>query len=440
MFSRESADPRYLATSVAADEPRAVLVGRETLAAGGSAADAAAAMGLAMAATLPARVGVGGGGVCVVHDPARKTVRTLDFLPRAAGPGATAAVPGLLRGLDALQAGHGTLRWAQVAAPAEVLARSNRAVSRAAALDFGDFEPVLTADAEARRVFVQPLGHPPDESEPLAQADLAALLSQVRQSGSASFYNGPLGARVAEAAGIPLQAMRGYQATWRGTRDVRSGNETLVFPDLPEGQPAAAAWQAAMAAPGAGALAGLQALGALPAATPPTASLVVFDGQGMSVACGFSMGGPFGTGRMVPGTGLMLAAPAAGAGIAGPLVVANRNIERGRLLAVGTIGLPDEGPAAPYAALLATATAALDRDASAREAVAVARIAPAAGGGALVERGVPQPVAASLGPAARQVPTIGRANIVDCKVREDGGRSCRAATDPRAFGLALTAD
>src|SRR3546814_16431742 len=53
---------------VAGDEPRAVTIGRDVIGNGGSAADAAVAMYFAMTVTLPSRVGVAGGGVCVVHN------------------------------------------------------------------------------------------------------------------------------------------------------------------------------------------------------------------------------------------------------------------------------------------------------------------------------------------------------------------------------------
>ncbi|MBK3802022.1 gamma-glutamyltranspeptidase, partial [Azospirillum brasilense] len=106
---------------IAADEPRAAEIGRDIIAQGGKAGDAAAAMAMAMTVTLPSRVGLTGGGVCVVFDAAKKETRTLDFLPRPAGTGG-AALPGFLRGVYALQAANGAMRWEQAVVPAEHLA------------------------------------------------------------------------------------------------------------------------------------------------------------------------------------------------------------------------------------------------------------------------------------------------------------------------------
>ncbi|MHB1060231.1 MAG: gamma-glutamyltransferase, partial [Rhodanobacter sp.] len=158
------------AGAAVADEPRAVLVGRDVLSAGGTAADAAVAMYFTLAVTLPSEAGLGGGGVCLIHDPQAKTTEALDFLPRAAPEGGV-ALPGNVRGMAALHARHGALRWEQLLTAAESLARFGTPMSRALAREAATAVDRLRADPELREIFFKPDGTLLDEGDNLRQVN-----------------------------------------------------------------------------------------------------------------------------------------------------------------------------------------------------------------------------------------------------------------------------
>ncbi|WP_247888863.1 gamma-glutamyltransferase [Azospirillum brasilense] len=395
---------------VAADEPRAAEIGRDIIAQGGKAGDAATAMAMAMAVTLPSRVGMTGGGVCVVFDAAKKETRTLDFLPRPAGAGG-GALPGFLRGVYALQASTGAMRWEQAVVPAEQLARSTP-VSRALARDLADSASRLSADPEARRVFL-PTGAPLAEGAALSQPELAATLSQVRRSGIAAMYGGPLGGAVAQTAAIDPAAVRGFQPRWTGTAAIPLGIVSMHFAQLPEtnnGNALTAAWNAAAGLPSDQRAARVaQALGATGSgASAPGAGLVVIDHEENGVACSFTMGAPFGNGRMVPGTGLLAARGVDGAGFGAPGLLTNAIVGRTQFAGAASAA-GNDGPAAASAALLTAALpAALDKEPGA--AIRVSR--------------------AATGP--------GRATFVTCQTSmESGWKECQIAADPRAHALGI---
>ena len=394
---------------VVADEPRAASIGRDIIAQGGRAGDAAAAMALAMAATLPSRVGLAGGGVCVVFNAAKKESRTLDFLPRPAGANG-AAVPAFLRGIYALQAAAGVMRWEQTVVPAEQLAGGGAIVSRALAQDLAANAARLSADPEARRVFL-PAGVPLAEGAAIRQPDLAASLSQVRRGGVAAMHGGPLGASVGPALGIDQATLRGYQPRWGQTASVPLGIVSMQFAQLPERESGAAlvaAWNAAADLPPAQRAARVaQALGATGSGTnAPGAGLAVIDPDDNGVACTFTMGAPFGTGRMVPDTGMLAAQGVTRADFGAPGLLANAIVGRTQFAGTGTASGNDGPSAGPAALLTAALPAALEK----------------------------QPGDAIQ--AARPVSTPGRASFVACQTSiESGWKECQIAADRNAHAL-----
>jgi gamma-glutamyltranspeptidase/glutathione hydrolase len=425
---------------VAAEEPRAALVARNVLSAGGSAADAAVAAGLTMTVTLPSRAGLGGGGACLLFNPRRGDVEAILFEPGArvaapVGADRPAAVPMMARGLFALHARGGRRPFEELIAPAEQAARLGTEVSRALATDLAAVAGPLLADPGAAAVFAGPGGQPLATGERLVQPDLGATLGTLRTAGVGDLYQGGLARRMEEASaaaggGLTVAELRAGLPRVVQPLQSRAGADLVSFlPPPADGGLAAAAAFGALQAGAAPAAAGARALAVsrawrerggdpapllnatLPAdpsppVLPASAGLVVLDRDGMAVACAFTMNNLFGTGRVAPGTGVLLAA-APGIGQVQPALLSaaiahNANIRAFRAAAAGS-----GQAAAPVAVALPLAQALRGADASAAVA------------------GVPEP---------------GRAQLLTCTGYVPGRpESCTGATDPRGAGLALGA-
>jgi gamma-glutamyltranspeptidase / glutathione hydrolase len=231
------------------------MVGRDVILAGGNAADAAAAMGLTLAVTLPSRAGLGGGGACMVHDTARARSEVVEFI--SAG-----SVPMLARGLAALQARYGSRAWSNAVAPAETLARFGFTVSKTLAEDLAVHGGALLADPAA----------------------LSAFMDRRRQFASA-------GSEIR----VPLLADT--------LSALRTQGAAASSPVVPE-------WKAAVKQDDAGYVVISRAIQNETAAAHATATtgFVVGDKNGLAVACVLSMGAMFGTGHMASMEGYLLSA------------------------------------------------------------------------------------------------------------------------------------
>ncbi|GGF31773.1 gamma-glutamyltranspeptidase [Aliidongia dinghuensis] len=299
---------RYLG-SVVADEPEAVGLGDQMLRLNGNAADAAAAVALMLTVTLPSRAGLMGGGACLVRNTESAEVEAINFLPQAV-PGSAIEVPGLVRGIAALQARYGVLDWRQVVVGVERIAQSGVPVAQQ-----------LTADAGAAGVALPP---GPRHSEP----DLAAVFSQLRLNGASDFYTGNV-ARQLVAAGVPAQPLASYAPTWHPATRVAARNDWLYFAPGSAGRVAAASFSALLddsaavsdpvaryrIARAASATAEASIIpGASVAADEPSAStgFIVADASGRVVTCTLSMGKLFGTRQKLAAPALYAAAPIAG--------------------------------------------------------------------------------------------------------------------------------
>ena len=180
---------------VSVEEPQAALVARDILSAGGTAADAATAIGFTLAVTMPSSASLGGGGVCIARDDRGEKPKVIDFLPRAPKLASRnterpSAVPGIPRGLFLLHSRYGVLKWGQVIAPAENLARFGYNIPRAFASEFSKVSDVLLRDPVMARVFSSSKGKALGEGQFIKQTELAATLGRMRVRGIGEFYQG----------------------------------------------------------------------------------------------------------------------------------------------------------------------------------------------------------------------------------------------------------
>jgi gamma-glutamyltranspeptidase/glutathione hydrolase len=208
----------------------ATKVGVDVLKRGGTAIDAAIAVGYALAVTYPAAGNVGGGGFMTVYfADGRKTF--IDF--RETAPLAAkadmyldakgeviadlsvrghlaVAVPGTVSGLEFVRTKYATWARAPLIAPAIALAEQGFV------LDQGDVALLSEATADFRKdrpsaaIFLRPDGNALKTGERLVQKDLAATLRAVSDRGVDGFYRGTVAAALVAASragkGIIVQA------------------------------------------------------------------------------------------------------------------------------------------------------------------------------------------------------------------------------------------
>ena len=331
--------PSKAASLVVGDEPYAVKVGAATLAQGGDAVDAATAMYFALAVSYPVAAGLGGGGICIVHDPLHNRSEEFDFLTRDAAGGAAYAVPGNVRGFALMQGTYGNLPWQKIVAPAEGYARAGFPISRALAARLKAAEDVIRLDAGLASEFMDESGHVKSAGSVTSNAELADTLSAIRTQGPDAFYAGAVGDKIvrystAQGGAISAAELSAYHPD-RGTPRVTQMGSDYVF--IPATHTGAGAFAGALldnlsreqSTP-----AGLNDVeAAVIAATKKTldgfgvkslpkdlgaTGFAATDSSGQGVACAVTMNGPFGSGHTALGTGVTLArAPSSGdAGLA----------------------------------------------------------------------------------------------------------------------------
>lgn len=216
--------PRFARYAVAADHPEASAAGAAVLAAGGNAADAAAATMLALGVVSPSGSGLGGGGFALYYRARDKTLTFLDFretAPAKAAPdmfrarpgdtpedakqrsqrgGLAVAVPGEPLGIAELVKRFGKKPLSFSVKPAERLAREGFAISEHTRRMIGYAGPALAQLPAIIGVFGALTGDAGAAPARGKNPALAATLRQLARGGPKVFYRGALARQMVRAA------------------------------------------------------------------------------------------------------------------------------------------------------------------------------------------------------------------------------------------------
>ena len=206
--------------AVAAGTPYAAEAAVEAYRAGGNAADAAVAAAAAVSVTEPLLSSIGGGGFALVRDPdgSAELIDYYDAMPGKGLPasafgaggnpqtvvlkygagvnstvgGAAVAVPGALRGWEAVLERHGRLTLGETLRPAARFAREGFRLCKSSAMWFQVAEEVLRLTDETKKNFYNG-ERVYAEGERMSFPGLADTLEEIGEEGVGLLYEGRLG-------------------------------------------------------------------------------------------------------------------------------------------------------------------------------------------------------------------------------------------------------
>ena len=227
---------------VCSSSPLAGAIGAQILRRGGNACDAAVAVAVAEAVTLPPMCGMGGEVFALIYSAKNKSIQGVSGGGRAP-MGATReyfiergyekmptdgplcpSVPGEVAAWETILEQFGTMSLAEVIEPAIELAEEGFALSGRIAKYFTQALDKLSKFPSSAKIYIKPDGSPYVEGDVLVQKDLARSLRRVAEGGAEEFYHGELAKEIAAAI---------IEGGGLIDEDDLAGQQTVVYDDPP---------------------------------------------------------------------------------------------------------------------------------------------------------------------------------------------------------------
>jgi len=196
---------------VSSQEALASQIGVDILKQGGNAVDAAVAVAFTLAVTLPRAGNIGGGGFMLVHLAEQNKTIAIDYRETAPAKahkdifldeqgnavdklsrehGLAVGVPGTVMGMELALKQYGTMKMAQVIAPAIKLAKDGILVTSDLANSLVGLKSHISQWPSSVEIFYHADGSNYHVNDLFKQPQLAHSLSLIAQEGSNGFYQG----------------------------------------------------------------------------------------------------------------------------------------------------------------------------------------------------------------------------------------------------------
>ena len=335
--------------ALASDGKKAAAIAEEIYKKGGNWADVFVATSFAISVERPQSTGIGGGGFTLAYVASEKKTYAFDF--REAAPLSLskkykdllgedgkrknelssrnvkgAGVPGVVAGLYQIYSKWGKLRWKDLLQPAIELAEKGYPVDSLLAASIVMNKEKLLADPSATKIFFRN-NLPLKEGDLLVQSDLAQMLKLIAKKGPTEFYSGSIAKKIVKfvrSSGgyIELKDMAAYQVQEREALKWKEHQYDFVgFPFPSFGGEATQLIQSddalkKTASPENLATEWVHALERvfefrakkyeIASNKPQTTQISFIDSAGNAVSSTQTINSPFGSGKMVPNTGIML--------------------------------------------------------------------------------------------------------------------------------------
>ncbi|XP_046440696.1 scoloptoxin SSD14-like isoform X1 [Daphnia pulex] len=247
---------KFKTAAVSSDGTPCSTIGRDVLADGGNAVDAAIATVFCIGAVNPQSAGIGGGFHMTLYDPVTRQARSLDareVAPIAATEdmfkgnstisqrgGLAVAVPGELAGYWAAHQEYGKLPWSRLVLPTAEMVEKGVPVNSHQANSLQGEKKIVLAEPSLQIFVNEKTGKVKKEGDIVKNPALAQTLRMIARAGVGVFYNGTLGDRLVEdiqrkGGIITKQDLMQYRPDWKDPIKVELHNNMTLYSMPPPG-------------------------------------------------------------------------------------------------------------------------------------------------------------------------------------------------------------